>query len=168
MSEDADQHMSRGRCSVCLRSMPLRLDGLIRVHGPRRSRCPGSDQPPGSDLTTVSQSMSSSPVDPCPRVPSPRSPHTTSSNLEDVLSLLKSKKVKTLKRIPRGCRNQAARKFDEILANVICVNDQDCWARLFRFSRSCLACPGRGGRRWSLSKLVSRQIIEESLSVWNF
>ena len=33
---------TREPCSVCLRPMPLRKDGAVRVHGPVGNRCSGS------------------------------------------------------------------------------------------------------------------------------
>ena len=48
MSDDADYSSVCGRCSVCRRSMQIRLDGLIRNHGPAKNRCQGSKQPPAS------------------------------------------------------------------------------------------------------------------------
>ena len=37
---------SREACPVCLRSMPLRIDGRFRIHGPIRDHCPVDLSPP--------------------------------------------------------------------------------------------------------------------------
>ena len=37
-----EQVATRAPCKICLRPMPLRKDGAIRVHGPVGDRCPGS------------------------------------------------------------------------------------------------------------------------------
>ena len=44
-------HLSRAECAVCRRSMPITRCGLVRVHGPVASRCPGSRNPPFSTST---------------------------------------------------------------------------------------------------------------------
>jgi hypothetical protein len=43
-----------GRCAVCRRAFPLRLDGLVISHTSNGDRCPGSGQVPGEDLAVAS------------------------------------------------------------------------------------------------------------------
>lgn len=36
----------QGTCTVCMKEVVIQLNGLIFIHGPRNSRCAGSNQPP--------------------------------------------------------------------------------------------------------------------------
>ena len=45
-------------CSVCLRPMPTRNDGTIRVHGPHSHRCLGSGKPPSHPSARLTPSVS--------------------------------------------------------------------------------------------------------------
>ena len=100
---------SNGLCAVCLRSMPLRKDGAVRVHGPVVSRCPGSGkQLRGTHLAappvpTMPQSLSCSQP---PIVPS-ASPS---------ISLLP--RVRLLRRLPLASRDLAASKLSTVLEEV--------------------------------------------------
>ena len=47
-SADSVNPVNSADCAVCLRLMPLRRDGKIRVHGPIGNRCQGSGIPPQS------------------------------------------------------------------------------------------------------------------------
>ena len=51
----------------------------------------------------------------------------------------------TLKRIPKGSRQNAAKVLTQILTNIVQKNDNASWQRLFRFGRSCLGGTKRGG-----------------------
>ena len=162
MSESSNHSVSRALCRVCLRNVRLRLDGLICIHGPRQHRCPGSEQPPIAGATfSVTSTTSATSADPSIQHANPSRP--AADALDDVVALMKSKQIKILKRIPRGCRNQAARKFGEILSAVNSSGDLECWVHLLMFAPRCLTCPRRGGHRWSLAQVVSQQISAESL-----
>lgn len=69
--------------------------------------------------------------------------------------------VKTIKKIPRGSREKAARKFAEALEDVISTNSAMSWSRLVHLPGRCLSVPKRTGRRWNLTALINRQISEE-------
>jgi integrase len=43
-----------GRCAVCRRAFPRRLDGMVIAHKSSGGRCPGSGQQPGEDLAVAS------------------------------------------------------------------------------------------------------------------
>jgi len=43
-----------GRCKICRRAFPRRLDGLVVAHKADGNRCPGSGQEPGPDLAVAS------------------------------------------------------------------------------------------------------------------
>lgn len=56
-------------------------------------------------------------------------------------------KVPIIKRIPRSCRNQVARKYSELLNEVISKPDDiKSWCLLLCFPRFCLKSAARGGR----------------------
>ena len=43
-----------GRCPVCTRALPRRLDGCVIAHKSREGRCGGSGQPPAEDIALAS------------------------------------------------------------------------------------------------------------------
>jgi hypothetical protein len=43
-----------GRCPVCARALPRRLDGCVITHKTREGRCEGSGQPPAEDIALAS------------------------------------------------------------------------------------------------------------------
>ena len=67
-----------------------------------------------------------------------------------------------MKRIPRAARHLAATKLARALDDVSEKNDSSSWARLFKFSRRCLAQPRRGGQRRNLTTVVKRQLEDEA------
>lgn len=144
---DRERGVMRALCNVCLRSMPLRKDNTIRVHGPVGDRCPGSGSSPFPR---------DSPIDIPPRTDS----QTSTENRADDFSTLPY--VRILKRIPRASRDQSARKLATILDEVTADNSVSSWMRLLNFPRRCLRVPVRGGRRWNLGKHVNHQLSEES------
>jgi hypothetical protein len=47
MSESVEDHRKiHGNSSVCFRPMPIPLDGMIKIHGPRQNCCAGSEHLP--------------------------------------------------------------------------------------------------------------------------
>ena len=152
MSTVLSPQPSRGKCTICHRSMPVRLDGLIRIHGPTDRRCAGSGLPPHLDNPVLATSTN---------VVEDQQP----DSLESLILCFKKSRAHTIKRIPKGCRSKAADKLSKILDNIIRTNSNEAWIRLFLFGRSCLRVPRRGGKRWSLTTLVTHQIEAESFSV---
>ena len=151
MSTEASLQSSRGKCSICYRSMPVRLDGLIHIHGPTDHHCAGSGLPPHSDNSVLAISTNAEDQQP--------------DSLDSLILCFKKTRAHTIKRIPRGCRSKAAAKLSDILDNIICTNSNDAWICLFLFARSCLRVSRHGGKRWSLTTLVIHQIESESFSV---
>ena len=151
----ANRQVARAICSVCSRSLPVRLDGMIRIHGPRQNRCPGSEQPPISKDTNQEVGILLSPQSSC----------VSSANSDDTqphhLIAPGQSKQKILKRIPKGSRNRATSKLTAILRDISGDNSAVAWERLFLFPRRCLSCPKRNGRRWNLANLVNQAIDEE-------
>ena len=139
-----EQVATRAPCKICLRPMPLRKDGAIRVHGPVGDRCPGSGIAPL----------------PCDTPPTEAFPQAgTQASTEDLSTL---PFVRILKRLPRASRVQSARKLRTILDEVTVTNSFNSWMRLLKFPRRCLRVPIRGGRRWNLAKHINHQLAEES------
>ena len=80
---------------------------------------------------------------------------------ENQVNLTKSQ-AKTIKRIPRASRTNAARKLASVIEEVVALNDLASWNRLFLFLSRCLRAPPRGGRRWNVTRAIKNQIREET------
>ena len=138
---------SRGNpvCAVCHRHFALNASGLVRIHGQKLNRCPGSWQAP--IFNSSFQDRSTLPPAPDPSL--------------NQASLARSH-VKYIKRIHRAARTNAARIFASIIEEVIALNDETSWNRLFLFTPRCLRAPPRGGIRWNVTGAINNQIREES------
>ena len=132
-------------CSVCKCEIFLRKDGLIRIHGPVHARCMGSDRHPAP-----------SSLDSCGRYStSPASPTRRSQQYTDPqMMVTRPVPVKVIKKIPRGSRERAARKFADALENVISSNTLESWERLLHLPSRCFYVPKRSRRRWNLTSLI--------------
>ena len=160
----------RAPCGVCLRTMPLKRDGSIRVHGPVGNCCSGSGCPPRSLAASLQVSTSSATQPPTlsqssahctqPSQPNSASLQSTPCPSPALIQLLPSGRI--LKRIPRSSRGHAASKLATILENLVVSNDTTTWIRLLNFPRRCLRVPTRGGSRWSLARQVNHQVSVES------
>ena len=144
---------SSGLCAVCLRSMPLRKDGAVRVHGPVMCRCPGSGKRPRGAPPDMSPGPTAS-------QPSLCSQHPTAPSASPGVSLLP--RIRLLKRLPLASHDHAASKLSSVLEEVNRSNNVSAWIRLLNFPRRCFQVPGRGGRRWNLARLVNQQVAEEN------
>ena len=138
-------------CAVCRRYISVTAAGLIRQHGPLRSRCPGSHQHPGPD-PGVSPPLSQQPLGPEGMRTAPLPYSQTSSDTQQCpLKCL----VKVLKQIPRLEREQAASKLAVILDSIVSKNDYTSWSRLLQFSTWCLHVPAQRAERCSLAFIVN-------------
>ena len=140
----------RARCAVCLRPMPLRGDGAIRVHGPVGHRCAGSGKPPSSVGLDIAAACHSPLQGPAP------------ATLEPGTVGFIRPQVPILKRLPQASRNLAARKLATILERVTAVNDITTWMCLLNLPNRCFRVPRRGGHHWNFARLVNQQLEEES------
>ena len=154
--EDEQVVSHRAPCSVCLRQMPLKKDGAVRVHGPVRCRCLGSGKPPSSVAPRPPV-----PVSPPTHPTLPAGPRPLSSTATADRNVFLPPRVKILKRVPKASRDQAARKLATVLNEVTSKNDVSAWICLLHFASHCFRAPRRGGQRWSLARHVNRQIGEE-------
>ena len=108
-------------CNVCCRSVRLTSAGLVRVHGPRHLRCPGSGKPPKPP---------DSPSDSPPMVVGPEPPRVPSSTRAIDLPpaacepeiLQNVPLIKVIDRIPSAARHQCSVKFTAILDEVVTAN----------------------------------------------
>ena len=150
-----EHSVTRAPCGVCLRQMPLRRDGTIRVHGPVSRRCAGSGGSPSAIAPETREAQDPGSADYVPSTSRALSP-------PPVASFSPLPRVRVLKRLPRASRDPAARKLASILEEVTTVNSAHSWLRLLRFPRRCLRTPRRGGLRWSLAKCINQQLAEES------
>ena len=143
----------KAECQVCHRFFCVTSAGVIRAHGPVSNRCPGSH----SSLSSLqSDSLSSSSSGSTPRCGSPV--------MADNPTLAEEirPKISIIKRIPRNSRHLASSKFCSLLEAVVRDNSRSSWVRLLSFPARCLFNPRRGGKRWSLSSLVNKQLEQGS------
>ena len=119
-------------CVICHRSISVTAAGLVRLHSPVRSHCPGSCKPP---LSQVSSNIFSQPPI--------RGPYVGNSP-QDSLDLPPAPSRKLLKRIPCGSREACVYKLTTILEATVQQNDVASWDRLLRFAARCLYAPPRG------------------------
>ena len=140
-------------CTVCCRSMPVRRDGFVRVHGPVGHRCQGSAELPQRAPHTLpsdgdcTQQTISRPID-----------INIGSLSRDTISF---PRVKLLRRLPSASRALTTKTLSNILNQITRLNNHESWKRLLLFP-SRFRVPRRGGRRWNLAKLVKQQLLEES------
>ena len=139
-------------CSVCLRPFTTTAAGVVRQHGPVKSRCPGSHRPPRTSCAPgqLPSKSNNQGAEDATAVTPPSDPH-----LEKV-------SVRVLKRLPKVSRECAVRKLAGILEAVVRDNDYTLWVRLHRFTTRCLRHPGKEGRGSSLATVVNRQLREET------
>ena len=151
-------------CVVCvLRSFSVTISGLIRSHGPVRSRCKGSGRPPrnasqsllvGSQLSAASSPASHPHSQPLPST-LPTVPAPPQVYMESIQA------VAVLKWIPKGARQQCLVKFCAIIDEVVTHNSLVAWERLLHFPSRCLHVPPRSSDGRSLATKVKAQIQEE-------
>jgi Reverse transcriptase (RNA-dependent DNA polymerase) len=175
VSNSADVVSSRrkGQCTFCLRTIALTSVGLLYKHGPSPG-CPGSNQQPVSgSVATVppSQPVSHHVNSSTSAFASTVTPTTTAhlnrqslSSASDVLDVLRSRRCRTVKRIPKAARLHAAEKLSELIGDVCEQTDSvEKWTDLLLFGAVCMAVPGqRGGKRHqpSLGSKMIRTINE--------
>ena len=156
----------RDVCSVCLRPMQVTAAGVIRpLHGPIRSRCPGSHLPPRVSTSQASRVMPTSAVD-APRTHLQKTYRDLSHRFQFRIILcchaeFPVSSLKTLKHIPQAAREHAARKMAAILDFVTVHNSLEAWSRLFRFGARCLRMPDNQNDG-SLTSAVLLQVNNES------
>uniref|UniRef100_A0A1X7SVC0 Uncharacterized protein n=1 Tax=Amphimedon queenslandica TaxID=400682 RepID=A0A1X7SVC0_AMPQE len=153
----------RAECPVCLGHFRVTSSGLIRLHGPRSSRCSGSNKavslPATQSPVQKGRTRASSP-------PLPVRASTTSSGL----ILPSSLRVSVICRLPKASRRLAAEKLCSLLEEVVAINSSATWKNLLSFAPRFLFSPGRGGKRWSLASQINRQLeshVEPSIDPHN-
>ena len=141
-----------GQCAQRLRVMSLTAAGLLHSHGPG---CSGSGKEPveGSVacVTLHSHRIAQSST---AAINTPASPIRTSV---DIMELLRHRRVRVLKRVPKSSRIPAAEKLGETLRQVI--DNPDCvdkWLDLLSFTFSCFGVPGQRGGKRHISSLASK------------
>lgn len=97
----------------------------------------------------------------------PSSPAPQNLNTTDDLCkyLAKLKKVKVLKRVPRGARYVVADELAKTINVCLVKNETENWTRLLRFSYSVFRTPTRNvslTNKVSLTTLIRRQLVEFS------
>ena len=139
-----------GQCSSCLRVLSLTAAGLLHSHGPG---CPGSSRPPVTGSTTsvtlrpkpgTQSSTAAAQNDSANTAPS--APPLSAA---DIMELLRHRRCRVLKRVPKASRIPAADKLAATLRQVVADPDNvEKWVDLLSFSYACFGVPGqRGGER---------------------
>ena len=141
-------------CSVCHRAISVTAAGLVRLHGPVHSRCPGSHKPPALQIQSTPSHPPGDSGDNCGLSPSQY--HSPSPVLPPRST------VAILKRIPCVCREASAKELASILEVIVRLNNHLSWYRLLRLATRCFHVSSRGGHRWSLSRAVYRQLSAEA------
>ena len=146
-------------CAICLRPMPIRKDGFIRVHGPHKDRCPGSGRPPRTvdGRSTIQPGLSTS------EASSDDLGHGEQSDTTTTPLTIPScpPNISVLRRIPRDSREKTSAKLTTVLDQVVGHNDRSAWERLLLFPIRCLRDPKRGRHKRSLASVVNLQVLEE-------
>jgi hypothetical protein len=145
-------------CATCGRTIQVRLDGKVKIHGPQVNCRSGSGKLPR---------IAAAPI----LVPSQQTPSSTSSQLAPTPTdvVIPPSTVnpgsfdgRILKRIPRASRSQTAQRLTSILSAITARNDVDSWERLILFPRRCLAAPKRGGHRRNLALIINQAVMDEA------
>src|SRR5664279_3407903 len=145
-----------GQCTRCLRAISLTAAGLIRSHGPN---CSGSGQPPVDGSVTSAATLrpkfnTQSSVPPGAR---PSDNGAAVRSPADIMELLRHRRCRVLKRIPKASRIPAAGKLAETLRQVVVDPDSvDKWVDLLSFTFACFGVPGQRGGRRRLNCLASK------------
>ena len=141
-------------CFHCKRSMPLRLDGNVRIHGPFNDRCRGSGQPPDQPEASFQADLTNN------HSPSSASQNTSTASTSEPDSRYSFSpgrfSGRVLKRIPKASRVCTAKKLKELLSAITDANDKPSWERLLLFPSRCLIAPKRGGHRRNLASIVNQ------------
>src|SRR5664279_4677870 len=144
-----------GQCTRCLRAISLTAAGLIRSHGPN---CSGSGQPPvyGS-VTSTTLRLKFSTQSSLPAGAQLSDNGTAVRSSADIMELLRHRRCRVLKRIPKASRIPAADKLAETLRQVVVDPDSvDKWVDLLTFTFACFGVPGQRGGRRRLNCLASK------------
>ena len=142
-----------GQCIKCLRVLSLTAAGLLHSHG---HGCPGSGQLPiPRSVQNVVPKQSGTAASSDTTIPS--SYAAQSQSPEDIMEMLRQRRCRVLKRVPKASRIPAAEKLSETLRKVV-VNPESVssWSDLMSFTFACFGVPGHRGGKRHLSSLVSK------------
>ena len=158
-SSSQDQRGSKEPCSHCGRLIQVCLDGKIKIHGPVKDRCPGSEVSPATRILSIPETI---------RAASPETIHIANPEESEPRAPSQPPTInpgplrgKLIKRIPKASRHLVASKLMAILDGVSSLNSAEAWERLFLFPRRCLQAPKRGGRRRNLAFQVNQALNNE-------
>ncbi|KAL7671793.1 hypothetical protein ACOME3_006696 [Neoechinorhynchus agilis] len=135
--------LSKGLCPVCLDSFSITKFGVLRIHGPVKSRCGGSGQIPRSLKTATPENPSTLPDD--------------AGSLPSAADLVRVLPRNILKRIPKGARYLVAKGFTTLLLDCFEQILKSSWTRLFAFPRLVLSAFDSWEE--SLTALIKRRLV---------
>ena len=128
-----------------LKHICVSASGSIRTHGPRSSRCPGSNSATHVS-TTISQGA---------QPPTSVEAHGSSSPPPFCLP---QTRVSIVRRLPKGSYRLAFEKLCSLLEDMVATNFLSSWEKLLSFAPSCLYSPRRSGKCSSLASQMNRQL----------
>lgn len=140
-----------GQCSHCLRVLSPTSAGLLHSHG---HGCPGSSQMPvsgsvkGGPVCSSSKHKSQELIKPSVSAVAGSSADQNELSA-NIVELMRNRRCRVLKRVPKASRTPAADKLAETLRQVVIDPESvDKWTALMSFTFTCFAVPGqRGGQR---------------------
>ena len=163
--------MKSGRCvrcacvkrgSLCVDCWPSTLKPSRCTNSPEVAWEPVNSCPAHQADTTSQLVIHQSTSEPTSESTSELTPDNPTQDEIRPLSALFGMPIKTLKRVPRLSRVSAARKLASAVEQVVSRNDLQSWVRLLSFPKKCLCTPARGGKRWNLTTIINKQVIQES------
>ena len=155
----------------CHAARQLNRDGTVHQHGPRTSRCPGSNRPPFALLSTSQPPpapyITGTGIQTSTQLSSPSSqPSSTLFAPQSPIIVDHPQCVgKVVKHIPRTARPHCARQLAVALNRVLADPcDLQSWCSLLGFTGSILAAPPRAGRRHKIVSVIIKRHLDDVFS----
>lgn len=177
LSQEANK--ASGICSSCHAVRQIHLkNGTIHQHGPRKSRCPGSNKQP---LDSIPPASSSQPATSKPyslvSVATTSDDSAISTNtiansqsiVPNLLSFCEHPVITggLIKHIPKSARPTCATFMSRLLNTVNAnIDNLEAWTSILNFGKNILRKPARTGRRHNLANIIKKRTdIDTSESV---
>src|SRR6218665_780341 len=155
------QPKPKGTCSHCLETGKLHSGGLLHLHGPRATRCVGSNRPSlehGGGTIIQTRDIGGE-DDLTPRGDSHVAPSGVSNVANGEQLAHPPYRGPMLKHICRGARPACARALASVLRD-ICVNPSsiESWSALLNFAPAILGQPPRAGKRRNMTTVIKARV----------
>src|SRR6218665_2979111 len=155
------QPKPKGTCRHCLETRKLHSGGLLHLHGPRATRCVGSNRPSrehGGGTMIPTRDIGGE-DDLTPRGNSDVAPNGVSNVANGEQLAHPAYRGPLLKHICRGARSACARALASVLRD-ICGNPSyiKSWSALLNFARAILGQPPRAGKRRNMTTVIKARV----------